>query len=97
MGLVHAVSLPGQVARPAGTAVSFAADGGGGGTWRVVRTDTCWELDPAGSPRPLACEARTTVDGAIKLYTRDPAAPPLSWQGDDELAGALMRVKAILG
>ena len=43
------------------------------------------------------CQARTTVDGALKLYVRDPSAPPLAWQGDRELADALAGVKAVLG
>jgi hypothetical protein len=37
------------------------------------------------------------VDGALKLYARDPSAPPLTWQGDRELAEALAGVKAVLG
>jgi uncharacterized protein (TIGR03083 family) len=35
--------------------------------------------------------------GALKLYARDPSAPPLTWQGDREIAGALAGVKAVLG
>jgi uncharacterized protein (TIGR03083 family) len=86
-----------QVDRPAGTVVTFTAEGAGGGTWQVVRTPSGWELDPAQPARPAACHARTTVDGALKLYVRDPSAPPLTWQGDPELAHALARVKAVLG
>lgn len=86
-----------QVTRPAGTVVTFTAEGPGGGTWHVVRAPACWELDPAQPTRPAACRARTTVDGALKLYIRDPSAPPLTWQGDHELADALVGVKAILG
>jgi hypothetical protein len=37
------------------------------------------------------------VDGALKLYTRDATAPPLTWQGDQELAQALAGAKAVLG
>jgi hypothetical protein len=37
------------------------------------------------------------VDGALKLYARDPSAPPLTWHGDQELAAALGHVKAVLG
>jgi hypothetical protein len=44
--------------------------------------------------RPIV---RTTVDGALRLYVRDPSAPPLTWQGDHELAEALAEVKAVLG
>src|ERR1700750_713553 len=42
-------------------------------------------------------EYRATVDGAPKLSVRDPSAPPLTWQGDRELADALAGVKAVLG
>jgi uncharacterized protein (TIGR03083 family) len=86
-----------RVTRPVGTVVTFTAEGEGGGTWHVVRAAAGWELDPAPPPRPAACEARTTVDGALKLYTRDPSAPPLTWRGDHEIAGALAGVKAVLG
>lgn len=86
-----------QVTRPVGTAVTFTAEGEGGGTWRVVRATTGWELHQAPSAGPAACHARTTADGALKLYIRDPSAPPLAWQGDQELAEALAGVKAILG
>jgi len=86
-----------QVARPAGTVVTFTAEGEGGGSWHVVRAAGGWELDPSAPGRPAACHARTTVDGALKLYARDPSASPLRWQGDRELADALARVKAVLG
>lgn len=86
-----------QVPRPVGTVVTFTAEGEGGGTWHVVQTPAGWELGRAQPPGPAACRAQTTVDGALKLYIRDPAAPPLTWQGDHELAGALAGVKAILG
>jgi hypothetical protein len=86
-----------QVNRPVGTLVTFTAEGEGGATWYVVRTSAGWTLDPAQSARPAACQARTTVDGALKLYTRDPTAPPLTWQGEDELAQALAGAKAVLG
>jgi hypothetical protein len=46
---------------------------------------------------PVACQARTTVGGALGLYIRDPSAPSLTWQGDPEIAAALAGVKAILG
>ena len=86
-----------RVNRPAGTTVAFSAEGEGGGTWHVVRTTTGWELDAAPPDEPAACRARTTVDGALMLYVRDPSAPPLTWQGDQELAEALAGVKAVLG
>jgi hypothetical protein len=63
----------------------------------VVRTAAGWELDPAPPARVVACQARTTAAGALKLYARDPSAPPLDWQGDREIAGALAGVKAVLG
>jgi uncharacterized protein (TIGR03083 family) len=85
------------VTRPAGTLVTFTASGAGGGSWHVVRTPDGWELAPAHPGHPAACEAWTTVDGAVKLYVRDPGAPALTWQGDSELAHALAGVKAVLG
>lgn len=83
--------------RPAGTTVTFTAEGEGGGTWHVVRTAAGWELGEGRPSQPPSCEVRTTVAGAIKLYARDPAAPPLARHGDSELAEALGRVKAVLG
>jgi uncharacterized protein (TIGR03083 family) len=82
---------------PAGTVVTFTADGEGGGTWHLVQAHSGWELQSAQPPRPAACHARTTVAGAIKLYTQDPSAPPLTWHGDPQLAHALSHVKAVLG
>ncbi len=86
-----------RVTRPAGTVVTFSASGEGGGSWHVVRAARGWELllDPVAGV--VACHARTTVDGALKLYARDPSAPALSWEGDAELAAALAGVKAVLG
>ena len=86
-----------RVTRPVGTVVTFTAEGEGGGIWPVIRTVDGWELGaepPAGS---AACRVRTTVDGALKRYARDPSAPALTWQGDDEIAEALAGVKAVLG
>jgi uncharacterized protein (TIGR03083 family) len=85
------------VARPAGTVVRFTAEGEGGGSWLVVRAVSGWQLDGGPVTGAAACHARTTVDGALKLYARDPSAPPLIWEGDPELAQALARVKAVLG
>jgi uncharacterized protein (TIGR03083 family) len=86
-----------QVIRPAGTVVTFTAEGEGGGAWHVVRAAARWELARAQPIQPAACQARTTVDGALKFYVRDPSAPPLTWQGDRELADALAGAKAVLG
>ena len=83
--------------RPAGTVVTFTAEGQGGGTWYVVRAADAWALDPDRPDRPPACLARTTVDNAVKLYIRDPSAAALTCQGDAEIAAALAGVKAILG
>ena len=85
------------VTRPPGTVVTFGAEGDGGGMWYVVRATTGWELDATAQAGPVACRARTTVDGALKLYIRDPSAPTLTWEGDREIAEALAGVKAILG
>lgn len=86
-----------HLTRPVGTVVTFTAEGDGGGTWHVVRSSAGWKLDPEQPSHPAACHARTTVDGALKLYVRDPSAPPLTWHGDEELAHALAEVKAVLG
>jgi uncharacterized protein (TIGR03083 family) len=83
--------------RRSGTLVTFTAEGEGGGTWHVVRSASAWELSQDPPSSPAVCQARTTVDGALKLYTRDPSAPPLAWEGDQELAAALATVKAVLG
>jgi uncharacterized protein (TIGR03083 family) len=85
------------VSRPLGTVVTFTAEGEGGGSWYVVRSAGGWELEAAPVAGAAVCHARTTVDGALKLYVRDPSAPALTWQGDDELAAALAGVKAVLG
>jgi uncharacterized protein (TIGR03083 family) len=86
-----------QVVRPVGTVVAFTAEGEGGGSWHVVRAVARWELASGPVAGAVACHVRTTVGGALKLYARDPSAPPLTWQGDHELAGALAGVKAVLG
>jgi hypothetical protein len=86
------------LSRPDGTVVTFTADGAGGGHWHVVRRGDGWQLAGIGlPPSPPACEVRTTVAGAVKLYARDTAAPPLVSRGDPALAAALSRVKAVLG
>jgi uncharacterized protein (TIGR03083 family) len=86
------------LSRPDGTVATFTAEGAGGGQWYVVCRGDGWQLGGSGPPpAPPACEARTTVAGAIKLYARDPAAPPLAGRGDPALTGALSRVKAVLG
>lgn len=80
--------------RPEGTAVAFIADDD---TWYLTRAGDGWNLGRSAPAGPPACEVRTTLDGAILLFTRDPAAPALEWRGDGELAGAVSRAKAILG
>ena len=86
-----------RVGRPAGTVVTFVAEGEGGRTWHVVGGAAGWSLAARPPGGPVGCLARTTVDGALGLYVRDPSAPPLTWQGDPEIAAALARVKAVLG
>jgi hypothetical protein len=85
------------IARPDGTVVTFTADGAGGGSWYLLRRGDGWQLGDTGPPPPPACAVRTSVAGAIKLYARDPTAPPLVRRGDPALAGALSQVKAVLG
>jgi uncharacterized protein (TIGR03083 family) len=86
-----------QVSRPLGTSVTFTAEGEGGGTWHVMRSPHGWDLTEEPPDHPAALHARTTVPGALKLYARDPSAPALTCQGDQELAAALAHVKAVLG
>jgi uncharacterized protein (TIGR03083 family) len=94
---VHALpGALGRLTRPAGTSVMFTAEGEGGATWAVVRGATGWELN-SGSCEAPACEVRTTLEGALRLFVRDPAAPALAWKGDPELARAVERTKAVLG
>ena len=82
--------------RPPGTSVLFVAEGDGGGAWNVLRTADRWELATT-SPAAPACEVRTSVDGALKLFVRDANVPALNWRGDRELASAVERAKAVLG
>jgi len=69
------------------------------GDWALPTACPGWSVhDVAAHLRgAAACQARTTVAGALKLYARDPSAPPLTWRGDREIAGALAGVKAVLG
>ena len=87
----------GGVSRPPGTVVTFTVEGEGGGSWPVVREASGWSLAVTSRPGVAACRTRTTVDGALKLYARDPGAPELEWEGDAELARALAGAKAVLG
>jgi len=96
---VHALPLAlADVSRPAGTVVAFiAGDGGHEVAWYLTRARGEWELGRSAPAGPADCELRTTIDGAIQSLVRDPAAPPLTWRGDPELAQAVSRAKAILG
>jgi hypothetical protein len=60
------------VPRPEGAVVSFTAEGDGGRTWHLVMAAEGWDLRVGLPLGPAACAAATTVDGAIKLYARDP-------------------------
>jgi uncharacterized protein (TIGR03083 family) len=82
--------------RPIGSALSFVAEGDGGGSWSVLRFGTGWKLAQGVEIAPLS-EVRTTVDGALRLFVRDPGAPALRWAGDEELAHAVGGAKAVLG
>jgi uncharacterized protein (TIGR03083 family) len=94
----HALPLAlATVVRPPGTVVSFTASGDGGGSWYLIRAESGWDLSAVRPAEPAACAVRTTVAGAVKRYVRDPAAPPLDWDGDAELAAAVAQVKAVLG
>lgn len=84
------------VGSPEGSYVNFIVEGHGGGSWRVVRAEGAWELHLGAGGQP-SCEVRTTVDGALKLFVRDPSAPHLRWSGDAAAAQALAGAKAVLG
>ncbi len=58
------------------------------------RAATAGHLAPA---RALPASLRTTTDGAIRSFVRDPAAPAFTWRGDPELAHAVSQARAILG
>lgn len=47
-----------QVTRPAGTVVTFTAEGEGGGAWYVVWAAARWELAPAPPARSAVCRAQ---------------------------------------
>lgn len=94
---VHALPIAfSRMRRPPGTVVAFIAEGDGGGTWFVVRIDNGWELheEPPAEPSTIV---RTSVDGALKLLVRDPAAPQPAITGDGQLGAAVARAKAVLG
>jgi hypothetical protein len=78
-------------------AAFIADDGGHQVAWYLTRTEDGWELGRSAPAEPAACELRTTTDGAIRSFVHDPAAPPLTWRGDRELAQAVSRARAILG
>lgn len=86
-----------SVDRPAGTVVSFIVGDDLTLAWQLTSTPEGWELDHLEEGTPAACEVRTTVDGAIRSFVRDPEAPPFTWQGDQQLAKALSQAKAIIG
>lgn len=96
---VHALPLAlAGISRPAGTVIAFIADDGSHeAVWYLTRKRDEWELDRTAPAGPADCEVRTTTDGAIQSFLRDPATPAFEWRGDPTLAEAVSRAKAILG
>jgi uncharacterized protein (TIGR03083 family) len=95
---VHALPLAlAGTSRPAGTTVSFIVGDDPGTGWELTYTEDGWELGPLTAGGPHACEIRTTLDGAIRSFVRDPTAPAFAWKGDRQLAEAVSHAKAILG
>jgi uncharacterized protein (TIGR03083 family) len=97
---------------PAGTAVTLALEGEGGGVWTVVRASSdedaasgehAWELF-AGRPEPPdaspVAEARMGVDTAWRLFTKgvtpEVAAERTTLSGDEALARRLLTTVAII-
>ena len=83
--------------RPPGTVLAFIVDEDPATTWFLTQGRENWELGRSAPDGAPACEVRTTLPGAIRLFVRDPGAPALVTRGDGELAAAISRAKAILG
>ena len=97
---------------PAGTTVTLAIDGEGGGVWSVVRaecqaderSDTrAWGLfvsRPKPPDEPPAAEVRMSTDTAWRLFTKgitpDEAAARATLSGDQALARHLLTAVAII-
>jgi uncharacterized protein (TIGR03083 family) len=95
---VHALPLAlARISRPAGTVVTFSVDGDQDSAWDVIYTPNGWELGRPVPGETAACEVRTTIEGAIRSFIRDPDAPAFTWRGDHELAAAVSQAKAIIG
>lgn len=93
---VHA--LPGtyrNVEAKVGSVVQLEVEGPGGGMWRIVRSDTGWDLQTGGAPSP---EALVTMhaDSAWRLFTRNPWAEPPRITGDEALGRHLLNAVAII-
>jgi hypothetical protein len=95
---VHALPLAlASLRRPTGTLVSFTVADDQTITWHLAYTQAGWRFDQLAAEEHHTCEVRTTLDGAIRSFVRDPTGPALTWQGDQELAEAMTHAKAIIG
>jgi uncharacterized protein (TIGR03083 family) len=95
---VHALPLAlARISRPVGTVVTFTVTGDRDSAWHVISTSNGWELGSSVPGETVACEMRTTIDGAIRSFIHDPDAPAFTWRGDNELAEAVSQAKAIIG
>jgi len=77
--------------------VTFTVTGDRDSAWHVISTSNGWELGSSVPGETVACEMRTTIDGAIRSFIHDPDAPAFTWRGDNELAEAVSQAKAIIG
>ncbi len=89
-----------DVAAPEGTCLRVVITGEAGGEWMAVRQPSGWALRlgvPAATPQATAT---LDQDTAWRLFTRgltaDTAAQAVRVEGDAELAGAVLRMVAIL-
>jgi uncharacterized protein (TIGR03083 family) len=78
-----------------GSAVQLEVEGPGGGTWRIVRSATAWELEAGSEPSP---DALVTMNGdcAWRVFTRNPrvAAPVIT--GEESLGRHVMNAVGII-
>jgi uncharacterized protein (TIGR03083 family) len=93
---VHALPRTyGDIDANVGSVVQLEVEGPGGGTWRIVRSATAWDLE-AGSERSPDAVVTMDVDSAWRVFTRDlrVAAPAIT--GDEILGRHMMNAVAII-
>lgn len=78
-----------------GTAVELRVAGAGGGIWHVARGADRWEL-AAGAHSDAAAVVTTDVDGAWRLFTRNPLGRSPDIDGDAALGAVMLEAVAIV-